>query len=184
LLLSIGLDEWGIRGLQLVTGLAMIPVFVLALRQLVGRDPALLFGLLVATSPLLIFYSRYARPYILSASLGFGALLAFHAWVRQGRTSQFVTYVVAATLCAWFSPPALPAVLAPPGCFLLARLFQRLRAGQSLTGAQNPGAAEDSANAASPLALFILIAVTLAGIAIWLVPPFTTNSRSKQKPPL
>jgi len=53
-------------------------------RQVVGPSRAAWLALLLATSPLLIFYSRICRPYSAVAFLGLAALLLAARW-RQGR---------------------------------------------------------------------------------------------------
>jgi hypothetical protein len=55
------LDEFGLRLLPAVFGVLVVPVFYLVCRRLVGTRAALFGALLLAVSPLLVYYSQFAR---------------------------------------------------------------------------------------------------------------------------
>ncbi len=60
-------NEVGLRSLSALAGVACVPVTFLAARSLAGRRAAVFAGLLVAVSPLLVWYSQEARSYSLYA---------------------------------------------------------------------------------------------------------------------
>jgi 4-amino-4-deoxy-L-arabinose transferase-like glycosyltransferase len=71
-----------LRLLSVVAGTLMIPAIYLAGRRLLGKRAALLAALLVAISPLAVFYSQEIRMYGLVALLSTGILLV--AWRMLG----------------------------------------------------------------------------------------------------
>ena len=84
---------------------------------------------LLAISPLLIFYSRFARPYALVALLSSCAVLfAWHWWQAVGLEKRRVAgggravgwalaWLSCAVLAGWFNPVSLALSLAPFACF-------------------------------------------------------------------
>lgn len=59
----VGMNEWGLRLVPTLTGLALIPVTFLVARNLVGRAAGLVSMALVAGSPLLIRYGNEVKQY-------------------------------------------------------------------------------------------------------------------------
>lgn len=89
-----------------------------------------LFTALLALSPVLVFYSRFARPYAPALLFAALAVLAFCRWHLEERPGAPGLYLFSASCaCAWHST-TVPAVLAP----LVWAFFDRLatRRGQSL----------------------------------------------------
>ena len=110
-----GLSESAMRLPMLLCGLVTLVLLPLYVAPRLGRATAGLFALLLAISPLLVIYSRLARPYAITLLLGWIAHAAFqryHASTR-GRTAAGLGYGTAATLAVWLHPIAAPFVLAP-----------------------------------------------------------------------
>jgi hypothetical protein len=84
-------------------------------RRSVGDGVALLFAALLAISPMLVFYSRMARPYALTLLLTLLALVAFQRFAEHGRWRwrPALGYLLSAVLCAWLHLISLPFVVAP-----------------------------------------------------------------------
>lgn len=109
-----GLDEWTMRAPLLIAGLVSVVAMPWLLRDLARPDEKLAFGALLAVSPLLVYFSRTARPYALSVLLAFTAVLAFRHWSVHGDRRWAGAYVVACALAAWLHPLTLAVTLAPP----------------------------------------------------------------------
>lgn len=132
LLLNLGvpLSEFWLRLPVLVFGLiALVAIPWIADRR-VGRPAAQALAWLVALSPLLVLYSRIARPYMPIALLGFAATAAFEAWWRTGRRALAAAYVVLAGLCAYFHLGSAPFIVAPFVFALGSLLLDRRRAAE------------------------------------------------------
>lgn len=110
-----GLSELGMRWPMLLAGLLTLILFPLWVSRRHGWRVALPFALLLAVSPLLINYSRYARPYALTLLLGYVAHYAFwRYWTRtSGGTRYGLLYGVCAGLSSWLHLVSLPFVMAP-----------------------------------------------------------------------
>ncbi len=111
----LGLSELGMRWPMMSAGLLMLILFPLWVSRHLGWRVALVFGLLLAISPLLINYSRNARPYALTLLLGYLAHYAFlrYASRRQGQTGFALLYGLSAALSSWLHLISLPFVVAP-----------------------------------------------------------------------
>ena len=72
-----GADEFGLRSLSALLGTATVPVSYLAARTLATRRAAALAALLVALSPILVWYSQEARSYALFTFLSALSFLFF-----------------------------------------------------------------------------------------------------------
>ncbi|RIL08062.1 MAG: hypothetical protein DCC71_01010, partial [Proteobacteria bacterium] len=101
LLHEVGWSEWTIRLPALAAGIATVALAPLLLRRTIGARGAALTGVLLAISPLLVLYSRYARPYSLVVLLALVALLACHRWATTGSRRAAVALVAACALAAW-----------------------------------------------------------------------------------
>lgn len=110
-----GLSEIVLRSPMLVCGLATLVALPLYVAPRVGRATAALFALLLAISPLLVIYSRMARPYAITLLLGWIAHAAFvrYQTSSRGRARAGLVYGAAATLALWLHPIVGPFVLAP-----------------------------------------------------------------------
>ncbi len=144
--------EHGLPLSEMVVRLPMLLAGILALlvlpgfvgRRLGGRTGHL-FAWLVALSPLLVLYSRIARPYALIVLCGFTATAAFETWWRTGRRGWAAVYVLSAALSAWFHLGSAPFVLAPflfaLGSLALERRWRREGARPGLVALAAVGAA-------------------------------------------
>jgi hypothetical protein len=110
---GIPLSELLVRLPMLLAGLLALLVLPAVAALLLGRKAAHLFAWLVALSPLLVLYSRIARPYLPIVLLGFVATAAFEAWWRTGRRGLSALYVLGAALAVWFHLGTAPFVLSP-----------------------------------------------------------------------
>jgi len=112
---TLGLCDVTLRGPMVVCGMLLVLAIGLVFRRALGRGAGDLGAWLVALSPLLTFFSRFARPYVLAGLLGFLALAALMRFAEQGRRRHAALYVGGAVLASWFLLSSLPALLAPLG---------------------------------------------------------------------
>jgi predicted membrane-bound mannosyltransferase len=85
-----GLTELRIRLPQLILGTLSVVLFPWIVRPLLSKRSTLLFAALLTLSPLLIFYSRLARPYMIVVFLSFICIFSFHGGLRNGQRSRAV----------------------------------------------------------------------------------------------
>ena len=115
-----GLGDVAFRAPTLLAGIALLIVAPWLLRDRLTPWTQAGFAWLLALSPLLIFYSRFARPYALAA------LLSFLAVERAARIAERPTardarlYGLAAALAIYVLPPSAPFVFAPALVWLFA----------------------------------------------------------------
>lgn len=100
-----GLDEINLRALQAACGTALVPLAAaLAWKASRAAAVAALLAWLVAGAPLLVLYSRLARPYAITTLLVVATLAALWRW-RERRSWPLAAFVCAATaLAAWLHP--------------------------------------------------------------------------------
>ena len=110
---SVGLEEWVIRAPFFLSGTLTILILPLLVRSLVGRFTSNLFAWLLALSPPLIFYSRFARPYSISLFCGFVAVIMFFRWWMAPNWRPALLYVILAAANAYLLLVTLPFVLGP-----------------------------------------------------------------------
>jgi 4-amino-4-deoxy-L-arabinose transferase-like glycosyltransferase len=94
-----GRGDVALRSLPAVAGVASVGVVYAFVREL-GRSRRIagIAALLVATNPMLVWYSREARAYSLLVLIGTISLWCTARAVRRGRTRDFVTWGVVAAL--------------------------------------------------------------------------------------
>jgi Dolichyl-phosphate-mannose-protein mannosyltransferase len=158
-----GLSEFALRWPMVLCGLATLAVLPLYVAPRLGRTTAAVFALLVAISPLLVVYSRMARPYAITLLLGWiahGAFQRYHA-SRGGETPAGLAYGAAAALATWLHPIVALFVLAP----LLWALAQLRHAAPGERGARL-------------LRLAKLAIPTISVIAALVLPPLLANPQS------
>lgn len=119
-----GLDEVWMRWPMLVAGIAAIVLLPWILRPWLSPRERLLLAALIAISPFLVYYSRFARPYMLLALLEPAALLLAWRWWTAGRATDAAGWAVCAALAAWLNAPALAVVTAPFAWFGLLALWR------------------------------------------------------------
>ena len=111
---TVGLTENRLRLPQLVFGILVLLAFPRMARAVLKPGENLLFLTLLAISPFLFLFSRYARPYIITTLFSVAALAAFAMFFRFPRPRWAVLYCLGAVLASWSHLLALPFVLAPP----------------------------------------------------------------------
>lgn len=113
LLETTGLSEFGLRFPPLLFGLLLLILLPLSVRRLLPGKDYLLFAFLLALSPLLIHYTRFARPYIIAVFLSFTAVIYFYKWRTEQQNKFLFVYLTAGVTAVWFSLPVFPVVTAP-----------------------------------------------------------------------
>jgi predicted membrane-bound mannosyltransferase len=82
---TVGLSDAVLRAPFLLCGALTFVLVPWAVERFLGRFVSLTLSWLLALSPLLVFYSRYARPYAVALACVFGGAFAFLAWWDTGR---------------------------------------------------------------------------------------------------
>ena len=90
--------EFGLRSLSALAGIATIPVAWAIARRLGGYRAAALAGLLVAVSPLLVWFSQEARSYALATLLATVSVQCAVGWLQDGRGRWLAGWALAAAL--------------------------------------------------------------------------------------
>jgi hypothetical protein len=152
-----GLSELRMRLPMLLGGSAFIVLAMLWIRARMGGANSLIFGVLLAISPLLVNYSRTARPYMLTLLLVSIALWALARWEQSSRNRYAAMYLFCAWLASWLHP-----IMAP---FTLALLFplyvRRIRHKETdIVGWRK---------------IALITALTMAGIAALVIPPLLND---------
>ena len=110
---TVGWSETLLRLPSLICGVVCVLVGPLLARDIVGPRRASLLALLLAVSPMLVFYSRLFRPYSAVSLFGFTAILLAARWMRLGGLWLEVLYAAAAVLAIYFHLYAIVTVAAP-----------------------------------------------------------------------
>lgn len=110
-----GVTEWGMRAPSLVAGVLLVALVPVLARRWTSPAVGAAWALLLAVSPLLVQWSRTARPYALSALLGTIAIVAFHRWWHAGRRrdSWAAVYAGSTFLAGWLHMTTLAFTLLP-----------------------------------------------------------------------
>jgi hypothetical protein len=108
-----GPGHWAIRAPAWIAGLALLPAVALVTRRWLGGRIALGATWLVAVSPLLVFYSHFARAYAAVVLLAVLLLHAVQGIVDAGRATPRGLAAVALLAAAlpWAHPTALSTVV-------------------------------------------------------------------------
>ena len=111
----LGLSETGMRWPMMLSGLLTLVVFPLYVRKFLGDRTTLIFAALLAISPMLVIYSRTARPYALTILISLVALGMFHKFVEAKKSSwkPGLVYALCAVSSVWLHLISLPMVVAP-----------------------------------------------------------------------
>ncbi len=164
---TVGWSETLLRLPSVLSGLLCIIVGPWLARELVGFRRAALLALLLAISPMLIFYSRICRPYSFVALLSFATILLAARWRQSGDRRHALLFVATGTLAVYFHLFAVIAVAAPFLITVGACLHARWRK-LPLTAVAGP-----------PLRQWFAAAAAMAGlIAILVLPAFIGSLRS------
>ena len=159
---SVGWSELMLRLPSLVCGLLCVVVAPLLARKLIGKRRAAWLALLLAVSPLLIFYSRICRPYSAVAFLAFTAILLAARWMQSGGLLPALIFIGTGVLAIYFHLFAVVTVMAP---VLAAFVFHARRLEKSRTTVAGP-----------PLRHWTVVAAAMIGITAFLVLPALIHS--------
>jgi hypothetical protein len=112
---TVGVTEWGMRLPMLLAGVALIAVGPLLVRPWTTPAVRAAWAVLLALSPLLIYFSRTARPYALTALLATVALVAFERWYlgERHRDRWGAAYVAATWFAGYLHMTSLAFTLMP-----------------------------------------------------------------------
>jgi hypothetical protein len=125
---TVGISELSVRLPWVLCGLATLVVLPWLVRPHVGAPTSRVFAAMLAISPLLVYFSRYARPYSASLLLSFVGLVAFYRWWMGGRRGWAVLFVITTVLSTYLHLTALFALMAP-FAFAVVDLSLRRRSG-------------------------------------------------------
>lgn len=110
---TFGWSEMLLRLPSLICGILCVIVCPLLARSIIGTRPAAWLALLLAVSPILVYYSRSARPYSPMAFLGFAALLCAAQWAQNGNRRWGELYIITGIFAVYFHLFAIVTVLTP-----------------------------------------------------------------------
>lgn len=105
------LSEAWMYAAPLAAGIGAWVLLVAAVRKAVSPLALGLFAALLAVSPLLVLYSRQARPYAMALALSLLAAWAAYRWWKEGRLRHAALYLACAPLALWFHLIVAPFVL-------------------------------------------------------------------------
>ena len=128
---TVGLSDLPLRAPFLLAGLLAVVVIPWGVRKHAGTFAAGTLAWLLALSPILIFYSRTARPYAVTLLAAWGGALAFLEWWTAGGKRWAAIFFACAVLTGWLLVIVLPFVL---GGFLFALLTLRRPRDAALPG--------------------------------------------------
>lgn len=153
---TVGWSEIWLRMPSLICGILCVLTGPLLAREIVGTRRAAWLALLLAISPLLIFYSRISRPYSAVAFLSFAALLFAARWARRGGRRLGIIFVVLSVLAVYFHLFAIVTAMAPVLAAMVYLVVMRLRK-------------QPATLVAPPLRQWIFAAVAMAGLSVLLL---------------
>lgn len=116
-----GISEWGLRSFSALCGTALVAVAYLTASRLGSKPAGILAALLVATNPLLIWYSQEARVYAMLSVVAGLSLLTF-LMAMDGKSRRVTSWwcaSAAAALCTHY----FALFLVAPEAFIL--LYRR-----------------------------------------------------------
>lgn len=154
---TIGLSELRMRMPMLLAGVLFLAVAMHWVKSRISIGTALVFGFLIAISPLLVNYSRNARPYMLTLLLAGLALWALTNWANHGKRQHASIYLSCVWLASW-----MHLIMAP---FMLGMLLPLYLRRLSVTRGSVPGW----------LALISISLLAVAGIFALNLPPLLSD---------
>ena len=112
---TVGITEWGMRAPMVLAGIGLVALAPWLARAWTPRAVGVTWAVLLAVSPMLVYLSRTARPYAITALTSTVAFVAFERWWRGGRPSTrwAVAYVAATVLGGWLHMLSLAFTLTP-----------------------------------------------------------------------
>lgn len=170
LLKTIGLNELGLHSLQLILGFTMLILFPFIVKSVFKEKTSIIFSVFIAISPFLIYYSRYARPYIFIAFFSFISIFSFYFWISKKKLIYALIYIAGAVLTPYFNPLSFPTLLAPMICAFLYRIMPKSLVKSSIQ-ITLPKIKE----------LLLMATLILLGIAAWLIPALSSLGAISKK---
>jgi uncharacterized membrane protein len=113
LLETIGLSEFGLHSLQILSGILSLIIFPFIIKSIFQKRISITFSFLLAISPFLIYYSRYARPYSIVVFLSFISIFSFYFWIKKNKKCYIIIYLLTATIAPYFHLFSLIPVITP-----------------------------------------------------------------------
>jgi hypothetical protein len=108
---TIGLSDAVLRAPFLLSGTLTLVLIPLVVRRWLGAFVSATLAWLLSLSPLLVFFSRYARPYAITLLCAFGGAFAFLEWWTTGRRRWALAFGALAVLTGCLLVIELPFVL-------------------------------------------------------------------------
>jgi hypothetical protein len=96
-----------------LAGILTVAITPFLVRRYTGRRVSCLLAWLLALSPVLVYFSRFARPYAFTCLLGLLAVFSVVRWWENARWRWAVVYVLSATGAIYLHMAVLPFVLTP-----------------------------------------------------------------------
>jgi hypothetical protein len=118
-----GWSETLLRLPSLVCGILCVAAGPLLAWKIVGPRRAAWLALLLAISPILIFYSRIGRPYSTVAFLGFATILFAARWMQSNNRRDGIFFAIFGALAIYFHLFAVVVVAAPVMTAIIFHLF-------------------------------------------------------------
>jgi len=110
---TFGWSEFTLRLPSVVAGLLSLIILPFLLKNIFNERVGLCFASLLAISPFLVFYARFARAYSIIALLCFWFVLLFYHWLTDGKNRYAVASVVVGSLSVYVHLFSFPTVFAP-----------------------------------------------------------------------
>ena len=126
---TLGLSDPLLRAPFLLCGVLSVFLIPAAVRREAGPFAACTLAWLLALSPVLIFFSRTARPYAMTLLLAWGGALAFLQWWTTGRKRWAVAFWACSVATGYLLVIVLPFVLGSLVFAVLHMLRRRRPAG-------------------------------------------------------
>jgi hypothetical protein len=110
-----GLSEWTMRAPMVIAGVALVALAPWLARAWTSQAVAVAWAVLLAISPMLVYLSRTARPYAITALTSTLAIVAFERWWRGNAHGRpwAAAYVGATVLGGWLHMLSLAFTLTP-----------------------------------------------------------------------
>ncbi len=129
-----GWSEMWLRLPSLACGILCVLVCPLLAKKIIGTRQSGWLALLLAISPILIFYSRICRPYSAVALLGGAALLGAARWQQSGEFRPALLFAVSGVLAVYFHLFAVVTVATPVLVAIIFHLFARVMKKKTIAG--------------------------------------------------
>jgi uncharacterized membrane protein len=120
-------DEIAGRMISVIAGIATIPVFYLLMSKVLDRRAGFVSALVLALSPIHLYYSQEARMYALVVFLIAVTYLALVSYNHRPHWKWAAVYGVAAALALWVDYSSFYA-LAPQVLYILVQLYRHRKA--------------------------------------------------------